>query len=169
MATYEEIDEINASLQEDEDTQKDKYLTFRIADEDYAIEIRYVNEIIGIQKATSVPMLKSYIKGIINLRGIIVPVIAVRNRFRMESIEYNERTCIVVITVGNVSVGLIVDEVEEVMNIPEGAISPPPQTNKGSHSRYIQGIGRVGEVVKIILDIQKLLYDEHEMKKENAE
>ena len=169
MATYEEIDEINASLQEDEDTQKDKYLTFRIADEDYAIEIRYVNEIIGIQKATSVPMLKSYIKGIINLRGIIVPVIEVRNRFRMESIEYNERTCIVVITVGNVSVGLIVDEVEEVMNIPEGAISPPPQTNKGSHSRYIQGIGRVGEVVKIILDIQKLLYDEHEMKKENAE
>ncbi len=169
MATYEEIDEINASLQEDEDTQKDKYLTFRIADEDYAIEIRYVNEIIGIQKATSVPMLKSYIKGIINLRGIIVPVIEVRNRFRMESIEYNERTCIVVITVGNVSVGLIVDEVEEVMNIPEGAISPPPQTNKGSHSRYIQGIGRVGEVVKIILDIQKLLYDEHEMKKEIAE
>lgn len=169
MATYEEIDEINASLQEDEDTQKDKYLTFRIAEEDYAIEIRYVNEIIGIQKATSVPMLKSYIKGIINLRGIIVPVVEVRNRFRMESIEYNERTCIVVITVGNVSVGLIVDEVEEVMNIPEGAISPPPQTNKGSHSRYIQGIGRVGEVVKIILDIQKLLYDEHEMKKENAE
>ena len=122
-------------LNDDEDTQKDKYLSFKIGNEEYAIEIKYVIEIIGIQKITSVPNIKKFIKGIINLRGNIIPVIDVRMRFKMDTIDYDDRTCIVVIDADNVSIGLIVDEVLEVLNIDESRISPPPQTNKGAQSK----------------------------------
>lgn len=162
MAKYEEIEEINEMLSEDEDTQKDKYLTFTLAGEDYAVEIKNVIEIIGIQKVTAVPNVKPYIKGIINLRGIINPVIDVRMRFRIEPRDYDDRTCIIVVKVNTSSVGLIVDEVSEVMNISEDSINLPPKTNKGTHSRFIQGIGKVGDQVKIILNINRLLYDEIE-------
>jgi purine-binding chemotaxis protein CheW len=159
MAAYEDLEQIDI-LNEDEDTQKNKYLTFNISTEDYAIEIKNVIEIIGIQKITEVPNVKKYIKGIINLRGIINPVIDVRMRFGIENKEYDDRTCIVVVHINGVSVGLIVDEVNEVVNISEDMISAPPKTNKGSQSRYIQGIARIGDNVKILLNINKLLYDE---------
>ncbi len=161
MANNQEMPDIDDIFEEDEDTQKDKYLTFRIADEDYAIEIKYIIEIIGIQNITRVPNVKSYIKGIINLRGIIVPVVEVRKRFGLSLAEYDDRTCIIVVDVNNISIGLIVDEVAEVVTISENERSPSPSTNKGSHSRFIQAIGKVGDQVKIILDIYKLLYEEN--------
>ncbi len=161
MTYNQEAIDLDEILGEDEDTQKDKYLTFRIADEDYAIEIKYVIEIIGIQKITRVPNIKEYIKGIINLRGIIIPVVEVRRRFNLQDIEYDDRTCIIVVKVNNISIGLIVDEVAEVMDIPESDRAPSPPTNKGSHSRFIQSIGKVGNQVKILLDIYKLLYEEN--------
>lgn len=144
----------------DEDTLKDRYLTFKIGIEEYGIEIKHIIEIIGIQKITVVPNIKNYVKGVINLRGNITPVIDIRKRFQLEPIDYNDRTCIIVVQLRTSSVGLIVDEVQEVMNIPEDKISPPPLTNKGSHSRYIQGIGKVGKQVKILLNINKILYDD---------
>ncbi len=145
---------------DDEDTQKDRYLTFRLASEEYAVEIRYVTEIIGIQKITEVPDVDTFIKGVINLRGKIIPVVDVRLRFRLAPKEYGDRTCIVVVEMSDTTVGLIVDEVSEVLTIPEAQVSPPPKTTKGSQSRYIQGIGKVGEQVKIILNVSRLLNDE---------
>lgn len=148
------------NMMDGEDTLRDRYLTFRLAGQEYAFEIKYVTEIIGIQKITEVPNILSYIVGIINLRGIIYPIVSVRKRFGLDVVDYTDRTCIIIVRVNNDGVGLIVDEVSEVMNIKENQISPPPQTNKGSQSRFISGIGKIGEHVKIILDINKLLYDE---------
>ena len=143
-----------------EDTQKGKFLTFALGKEGYGIEISYVTEIIGIQSITEVPELPEYVKGIINLRGKIIPVIDVRLRFRKPSVEYNDRTCTVVIDIKDVSVGLIVDTVAEVMIIADQDIVPPPNGKTGFHNRYIKGIGKVGNGVKLLLDCEKLLNDD---------
>ncbi|NLL04491.1 MAG: purine-binding chemotaxis protein CheW [Clostridiaceae bacterium] len=143
-----------------EDTQKGRYLTFAIGKEFYGIEIKYVTEIINIQKITEVPELPSYIKGIINLRGKIIPVLDVRLRFKKEAKEYNDRTCIVVVDIEDISVGLIVDSVSEVTSITENDIVPPPDANTGFSNKYIKGIGKVGDEVKLLLDCSKLLSDE---------
>jgi purine-binding chemotaxis protein CheW len=153
-----EVDGLNL----DEDTLKDRFLTFKIGSEDYAIPIEYIIEIIGIMKVTNVPNVKDFIKGIINLRGMIIPVISVRKRFNMPEIAYDERTCIIVIRHNNVSIGLIVDEVLEVLNIDADHIGPPPQTNKGTKSQFIEGIGKVGKEIKVVLALQRFLYDEEE-------
>ncbi|MGD8400751.1 MAG: chemotaxis protein CheW [Bacillota bacterium] len=142
-----------------EDTQKGKFLTFMVGKEVYGIEIRFVTEIIGIQAITVVPELPEYIRGIINLRGKIIPVMDVRLRFKKEFREYNDRTCVVVVDINDISVGLIVDGVAEVMVIPEEDIVPPPQVNK-VQNRYIKAIGKVGNDVKLILDCEKLLSDD---------
>lgn len=140
-----------------EDTQKDKFLTFTLGDEDYGIEIRYVTEIIGIQAITEVPEMPDYVKGIINLRGKIIPVMDVRLKFKKPEIDYNDRTCIVVIDINEISIGLIVDMVAEVLNIAEEDIVTPPDLNNGSRSKYISGIGKAGDEVKLLLDCEKLL------------
>ncbi len=146
--------------EENEDTQKDKYLTFHLAGEDYGIEIRYVIEIIGIQKITEVPDMPPFIRGVINLRGKVIPVMDVRARFSIEDRAYDDRTCIIVVNIEGTEVGLVVDEVSEVADIPEKNVEPPPRTGKSTGSRYIQGMGKIGEEVKILLDVQKLLFDE---------
>jgi|YNPBryulayer2012_1023412.scaffolds.fasta_scaffold19417_2 purine-binding chemotaxis protein CheW len=156
-----EIDELGTE-EDFENTLQDRYLTFRIGGEQYAFEIEYVTEIIGIQNITPVPNIKPFIKGIINLRGIIYPVVCVRKRFNLPEIPYNDRTCIIIVNVNQSGIGLIVDEVAEVLKILPESISPPPQTNKGSHSKFIKGMGRVGDKIKIILDIQKLLFETEE-------
>lgn len=152
-------DLIAESLETVEDTQKGKFLTFILGKEVYAIEIKFVIEMIGIQPITEVPELPEYVKGIINLRGKIVPVMDVRLRFRKESKEYNDRTCIIVVEVENILLGLIVDNISEVISIPDGEIVPPPEINKSAESKYIKGIGKVGSNVKLILDCQKLMND----------
>ena len=153
-------DLINEELEFTEDTQKGKYLTFLIGKEEYGIEIKYVTEIIGIQSITEVPELPPYVKGIINLRGKVIPVIDVRIRFKKEPIDYNDRTCIVVIDILDVSVGLIVDHVSEVMNIEDNNIVPPPDIKTGFQNRYVKGIGKSGTAVKLILDCEKILNEE---------
>ena len=145
---------------EDEDTQKDKYLTFHLAGEDYGIDIAFVTEIIGIQKITEVPDMPEFIRGVINLRGKVIPVMDVRLRFNLKERDYDERTCIVVVDIDNTAVGLVVDEVSEVADIPEKDVEPPPQTGKGQRSRYLKGMGKMDEAVKILLDVEKLLHDE---------
>lgn len=155
-----ETNNVALAYDEDEDTLMDRYLTFRIGDEDYAIEIRSVTEIIGIQKITEIPNIPNYIKGVINLRGQIIPILSVRLRFGMPEIPFNDRTCIVVIKIRGNDIGIIVDSVAEVMSIPAESITDAPVTNKGSHGKYIYGLGQVGAEVKIIIDIFKLLFDE---------
>ncbi|KUO76530.1 MAG: chemotaxis protein CheW [Clostridia bacterium BRH_c25] len=147
-------------FEQEEDTQKGRFLTFSIGKETYGIEIRYVTEIIGIQAITEIPELPEYIKGIINLRGKIIPVMDVRLRFKKEPRTYNDRTCVIVVDIKDISVGLIVDNVSEVLSIPEQDIVEPPQINKGFNNRYIKGIGKVGTDVKMILDCEKMLNEE---------
>jgi purine-binding chemotaxis protein CheW len=158
MAQYDSFDDDDLEI--DEDTQKDRYLTFRIAAEEYGVEIRHITEIVGVQKITEVPDTESYLKGVINLRGKIIPVMDVRLRFGMAAIDYGDRTCIIVVDVNGTSIGLIVDEVLEVVNIPASNVSEPPRTSKGSSSRYIQGMGKVGASVKILLNIEQLVNEE---------
>lgn len=143
----------------EEDTQRGKFLTFSLASESYGIEIKYVTEIIGIQPITEVPELPEYIRGIINLRGKIIPVMDVRLRFRKPMISYNDRTCVIVIDIKELSIGLIVDSVSEVLSIPESDIVQPPEMSKGQN-KFIKGIGKVGQDVKLILDSHKLLNEE---------
>ena len=147
-------------LEMEEDTLQGKFLTFALGKEEYGIEIKYVTEIVGIQAITEVPELPEYVKGIINLRGKIIPVIDVRLRFKKEEKEYNDRTCTIVVDINDVSVGLIVDTVAEVMSIAEQDIVDPPQISSGGHNKYIKGIGKVGNNVKLLLDCDKLLSDD---------
>lgn len=148
---------INEIDDENEDTQKGKFLTFAVGNENYGIEIKNVTEIIGIQEITGIPELPIYVKGIINLRGKIIPVMDVRLKFKKEAIPYNDRTCIIVIEIMELSIGLIVDNVAEVLNIEDENIDVPPDVKTGFSNRYISGIGKVGNSVKLILDCDKLL------------
>jgi purine-binding chemotaxis protein CheW len=150
----------NELFDEKEDTQKGKFLTFSLGREVYAIEIKYVTEIIGIQPITEVPELPSYIKGIINLRGKIIPVMDVRLRFKKNPVDYNDRTCITVVDVDNTSIGLIVDQVSEVLTITDEDIVPPPEMSKAAENKYIKAIGKVGNDVKLILGCEKLMSDD---------
>jgi len=151
---------LDETMETSEDTQKGKFLTFSVGKESYGIEIKFVTEIIGIQDITQVPELPDYVMGIINLRGKIIPVIDVRIRFKKEAKDYNDRTCIVVIDIKSASVGLIVDNVAEVINIDDSNIVPPPSMKMGFHNRYVRGIGKVGNEVKLLLDCDKLLNDD---------
>lgn len=146
-----------------EDTVKDKYLTFIIDDEEYGIEISQIVEIISISDITRVPQVESYVKGIINLRGSVIPVIDVRERFRKASKEYDSLTCIVVIEYGEYTIGLIVDSVSEVLYISEDHISSPPKAKLSFHNRFIKNIGKVGQGVKLLLDLDKFLQQEDSM------
>ncbi|MGF7143155.1 purine-binding chemotaxis protein CheW [Anaerotaenia torta] len=148
--------EVYDSLNE-EDTQKDRYLTFLVGSECYGIEIRHVTEIISLQAITEIPELPEYVRGIINLRGKIIPVMDIRLRFKKDVLEYTERTCIVVIDINDISIGLIVDEVTEVLTIPEEDIVDPPQMNREAENRYIRKIGKAGGTVKLLLDCERLL------------
>lgn len=143
---------------ENEDTQKDKYLTFHLAGEDYGIEIRYVIEIIGIQSITEVPDMPAFIRGVINLRGKVIPVMDVRARFGLPDRDYDDRTCIIVVNIDGTEVGLVVDEVSEVADIPEANVEPAPRTSKNRENSYIQGMGKINKAVKILLDVHKLLF-----------
>lgn len=152
--------EILEPMELEEDTQKGKYLTFPLGKEVYGIEIRHVTEIIGIQPITEVPEMPTYVKGIINLRGKIIPVMDVRLRFKKEPREYNDRTCVIVVEIQNTAIGLIVDGVSEVTNIPDEEIVLPPNLNGETQNRFVSGIGKVGSEVKLLLDCQKLLNDD---------
>lgn len=150
-------DVLDNTIDMEEDTLKGRFLTFSLGNESYGIEVKYVTEIIGMQAITEIPELPEYVKGVINLRGKIIPVMDVRLRFKKEPREYNDRTCVIVVDINDISIGLIVDTVSEVITIPEEDIVEPPQMNKGLNNRYIKSIGKVGSDVKLLLDCEKLL------------
>lgn len=144
-------------LDEGEDTQKGKFLTFSIGTENYGLEIRHVIDIIGIQRITTVPDQPDYVIGVINLRGKIIPTMDIRKRFRKDERVYDHRTCIVVLEINGLSVGIVVDRVLEVLYIEDGNISPPPRFNGDFQNKYIAGIGKADENVIILLDCTRLL------------
>jgi purine-binding chemotaxis protein CheW len=133
-----------------------KYLTFSLANEEYGLEILKVREIIGIMDITAMPQVPPEVKGVINLRGRVIPVIDLRLKFGMEPTDYTEQTCVVVVDVGAM-VGVIVDTVQEVLDIKSDQIDPPPPLGAAVNTQYVMGMGKVKDDVKILLDIDKVL------------
>ncbi len=134
-----------------------KVMTFNIGEQVYGIEIQYVTEIIEMARITKVPHVPPYIKGIINVRSKVVPIIDIRLRFGKEEIPYTSRTCTIILTFDDVAVGIIVDSVADVEDIHTGEISATPDNNNVNENAFIQYMIRSGETVKLILDVAKLL------------
>ncbi len=157
----EELMIADTSDEEAEDIRQGKYMTFQVGQEVFGIELKYVNEIIQMQPVTPIPEVEHYIKGLINLRGKIIPVIDVADRFEKEAFAYTDRTCVIVIEVKSIEVGLIIENIAEVVSIEEEDILPPPTIGHGSmQDKFVHGIGKVGESVKLLLDPVKLLSDD---------
>ncbi|MEN6383912.1 MAG: chemotaxis protein CheW [Phycisphaerales bacterium] len=138
-----------------------KYLTFALGSEEYGLEILKVREIIGYMEITAVPQTPSYVKGVINLRGQVIPVVDLRTKFGMETAKITEETCIIVVEIQQdnckFSTGIVVDHVQEVLDIEGENIEEAPQFGASVNTDFILGIGKVGESVKILLDIDKVL------------
>lgn len=154
----EETDETEELLEED-DSQKGMFMTFQIGKEFFGVNISYVNEIIAMQSIAAIPEVEDYVKGLINLRGKILPVIDVRVRFKMKPCEYTDRTCIIVIDVKSTMIGLIVERLADVDTIAEDSIAPPPSLGRKEHehNKYVYGLARTGDRVTLLLDPEKLI------------
>lgn len=142
------------------DANANRYLAFLLDKDVYAVEVRYVVEIVGILPITKVPETPPYVKGVVNLRGQIIPVMDMRIKFHKPEIEYNDRTCVVVVHIGSVVLGLIVDSVIEVLTITEEHQAPPPSFITGEKNPYIKAVDNRDKHVKLLLDCEKLLIDE---------
>lgn len=141
---------------------QDKFLTFQLGEENYAIPILKVKEIIGMMKITKVPKLPNFIKGVINLRGEIIPIIDLRIKFGLDEREYDDRTSIIVIELltessGVKTSGVVVDTVNEVLYINENSIDPPPEYGNGINQAFLVGMGKIGEKVIMLLNVDKIL------------
>lgn len=154
----------NESLGETMSTLTDregKYLTFTLASEEYGIGILKIKEIIGMMPITSVPQTPSFVKGVVNLRGKVIPVVDLRLKFGMPAIDYTERTCIIVVEISGqfsaVKIGIVVDAVSEVLNIKAEDIDNTPAFGTRINTDYILGMAKMGDRVKILLDIDKVL------------
>ncbi|MHC4267415.1 MAG: chemotaxis protein CheW [Planctomycetota bacterium] len=134
-----------------------KFLTFVLNDEVYGIEILKVREIIGLMDITTVPQTPDYMKGVINLRGKVIPVIDLRLKFSMPEEDHTQETCTIVVEVDNTSIGIIVDRVSEVMEIKGDEIEAAPQFGQGIDTDFIMGLGKTKETIVILLDIAKVL------------
>ena len=143
--------------------KKGKYLTFSMADEEYGIGILKIKEIIGMMPITPVPQTPESVKGVINLRGKVIPVVDLRVRFGLESVDYTDRTCIIVVeikgTSGIVQIGIVVDSVSEVLNIGNQEVEDAPSFGTRLDTDYISGMAKMEGGVKILLDIDRVLSD----------
>ncbi len=138
-----------------------KYLTFTLAGEEYGIGIKKVREIVGMMTVTHVPQTPHYVKGVINLRGKVIPIVDLRLKFGMEPMEYTERTCIIVVEIAGegktIAMGIVVDSVSEVLNIRNGEIDDTPAFGSNLDTDYILGMAKMAGGVKILLDIDRVL------------
>jgi purine-binding chemotaxis protein CheW len=154
------MEDLMKTEEEFEDMQQDRFLTFAIDSEVFGLSISYVSEIIGMQKINDIPEVPSFVKGIINLRGKIISVIDMRLKFKKQSVDYDDRTCIIIVDINGITAGLIVDNVSEVINIPKSDVSPSPDYRTGFQNRYINGIGKLKDSVVLILDCDRLFRED---------
>jgi len=137
-----------------------QFLTFALNSEEYGIEILKVREIIGVMDITTVPQTPDFMKGVINLRGKVIPVVDLRLKFSMSEEEYTQKTCVIVVEADNSQVGIIVDSVSEVLDIKSGEIEETPGFGQGIDTDFIMGLGKVKEKIVILLDIEQILSSE---------
>lgn len=158
---YENEDEFfeDEPEEEEEETLRNKYMTFKSGNEYFGFKISYVTEVIIYQAITRIPECADYIRGIIHLRGKVVPVIDVRMRFGQAPLEYNDKTCIIAISFGEHMVGLMVEQIAEVVELPKDKLLPPPKVgwSDGVKNQYVYAVGKVGDSIKLLIDPRKLL------------
>ena len=150
----------NNSLAEEMDALQDKYLIFHLGEQIFALEIRHVAEIIGMQKITPLPFEADFVKGVINLRGQVIPVMDARLRLGMEERPYDDRTCIIICKVKEMLIGLIVDSVNEVTTILPDQIEEPPRLRKNKRTNFLQGLAKKDDGVHLVIDVQNFLFAE---------
>ncbi|MBN2711066.1 MAG: purine-binding chemotaxis protein CheW [Planctomycetes bacterium] len=151
---------VKESPPESRTSREGKYLTFVLAKEEYGLDVLKIQEIIGMMAITSVPQTPEFVKGVINLRGKVIPVIDLRLKFGLPETEHTQETCVIVVEVDSTLMGIIVDTVREVMDISEKDIEDAPRFGTKVNTEFILGMGKVGEKVKILLDIEKVLSGE---------
>ncbi|MBF0291856.1 MAG: purine-binding chemotaxis protein CheW [Nitrospinae bacterium] len=151
------VGEVGAKPVEAAKGREGKYLTFVLGDEEYGIDITKVKEIIGVMGVTHIPRTPPFIKGVINLRGKVIPIVDLRLKFGMEEIPHTRETVFIVVEESGMLMGVVVDTVREVLNIHEAEIEPPPQFGTKLNTEFILGMGKVQGKVKILLDIDKAL------------
>jgi purine-binding chemotaxis protein CheW len=143
------------------DRRAGKYLTFQLGKEEFAIHVLRVREIMGVQDITAVPQTPPYVKGVLNLRGKVIPIVDLRMKFGMPELEYTPRTCIIVVEIdgdgGAVLTGVIVDAVSEVLAVQAADIEDTPDFGKGASAPYLLGMAKIKGKVKILLDINQLM------------
>lgn len=158
MANASNVAEMNSEIRK---ATEGKYLTFVLGQEEYGLEILKVREIIGYMDITEVPQTPHDVKGVINLRGQVIPVVDLRAKFGMETTEPTEQTCIIVVEIAHgdteISTGIVVDKVSEVLDIAQESIEGAPQFGVHVNTDFILGMGKIGDSVKILLDIDKVL------------
>ncbi|HLG29661.1 MAG TPA: chemotaxis protein CheW [Candidatus Brocadiales bacterium] len=137
---------------------KGKYLTFVLCGEEYGVEVLKVREINGLMDITTVPQMPNYMKGVINLRGKVIPVIDLRLKFGLPEAEYTKETCIIVVDVKNALVGIVVDTVSEVVDVNAEDVEPAPRMGQHVNTGFILGLAKIKGKVKILLDIDKVLH-----------
>lgn len=142
------------------DSRAGKYLTFQLSQEEYGLEILKVREINGVMEITPVPGMPSYVKGVINLRGKVIPVLDLRLKFSMPETEHTSETCIIVVDVAGNLLGVVVDRVSEVLDIHSEEIEDPPHLGNSSQNQFILGMAKAKGKVKILLDIDKVLAEQ---------
>ncbi|MGZ0049733.1 chemotaxis protein CheW [Brevibacillus gelatini] len=137
-----------------------KVIVFRLKDEEYGVEVNQVKSIEKLEHITRVPRTPQFVKGVINLRGVVTPIIDLRNRFGLEESLYSESTRIIIVAVGEVEVGLIVDAANDVIDIPVNAIEPPPEVVGGVEAAYLRGVAKLDKRLLILLNLDKVLSTE---------
>ncbi len=142
--------------EEQVDDMAGMYLTFSSEELVYGLSIRNVTEIVALPSITPVPDLPDFVRGVVNLRGRVIPVVDVRMRFGLPYRDYHERTCLIILSTSDMNVGLIVDGVNEVIRIPDEQIEAPPRLGSDG-SRFVSGVGKVGDEVRVLLDLSQLL------------
>jgi len=145
------------------DPRAGKYLTFQLGKEEFAVQVLHVREIMGVQEITAVPQMPNHVKGVLNLRGKVIPVVDLRLKFGMQELEYTQRTCIIVVQIegqtGRISTGIIVDGVSEVLTLQAADVEDTPDFGLGAATPYLLGLAKIKGKVKILLDINKVIQD----------
>jgi purine-binding chemotaxis protein CheW len=145
------------------DPRAGKYLTFQLGKEEFAVQVLHVREIMGVQEITAVPQMPFHVKGVLNLRGKVIPVVDLRLKFGMPETDYTQRTCIIVVQIegqaGRISTGIIVDGVSEVLTLQTADIEDTPDFGIGAATPYLLGLAKIKGKVKILLDINKIIQE----------
>ncbi|WP_228116245.1 chemotaxis protein CheW [Fictibacillus phosphorivorans] len=139
---------------------EEKVIIFQLKDEEYAVPVQHVKSIERMQPITRIPRTASFVKGVINLRGVVTPIIDLRSRFEIEEVSHSDTTRIIIVSVGTIEAGLIVDAANDVIDLDKESIEPPPEVVGGVDAEYIRGVAKIEKRLLILLDLVKVLNPE---------